>query len=165
MHHLFSSKTSDNTIRGNLNYGGAFGQPSRGTISDGGTKYYPGDADAGLIARAEFYMAVRYDGSESDTADLELAIGNPADGGTPARRLESFTRMALRALRQIPRTSANAIKSFTTITNTTVIRLSIIPSMYGRYSERTRWATCFPTIAKFRLPGAQLALTAAQRRL
>lgn len=82
LHHLFSSKTSDNTIRGNLNFGGAFGQPSRGTISDGGTKYYPGDADVGLIARAEFYMAVRYDGSESNTADLELATGDPADGGT-----------------------------------------------------------------------------------
>ncbi len=82
LHHVFSSKNSDNTTRGNLNFGGAFGQPSRGTISDGGTKYYPGDTDAGLIARAEFYMAVRYDGSESGTADLELAADNPADDGT-----------------------------------------------------------------------------------
>jgi endonuclease I len=82
MFHLFSSKNSDNTARGNLNYGGAFGQQNRGQVSDGGTKYYPGDADAGLIARAEFYMAVRYDGSETNTADLELAAGNPADNGT-----------------------------------------------------------------------------------
>lgn len=82
MFHLFSSKQSDNTARGNLNYGGAFGAQNRGTVSDGGTKYYPGDADAGLIARAEFYMAVRYDGTESGTADLELAAGDPADEGT-----------------------------------------------------------------------------------
>jgi endonuclease I len=82
MFHLFPSKNSDNNTRGNLNYGGAFGQQNRGQVSDGGTKYYPGDADAGLVARAEFYMAVRYNGTETNTQDLELAAGDPADNGT-----------------------------------------------------------------------------------
>ena len=80
--HLFSSKMTDNSTRGDLNFGGVFGAQTRGIVSDGGTKYYPGDADAGLIARAEFYVAVRYDGSESGTADLELAAGDPNPGST-----------------------------------------------------------------------------------
>jgi endonuclease I len=82
MHHVIPSIPSDNTIRDNNNFGGAFGQQSRGLINDGGVKYYPGDLDAGFIARAQFYMAVRYDGTESGTANLELAAGNPATGGT-----------------------------------------------------------------------------------
>ena len=82
MFHLFSSKTSDNNTRASLNFGGAFGAQNRGTVSDGGTKYYPGDADAGLIARAQFYVATRYDGADGGTANLELVTGNPADGGT-----------------------------------------------------------------------------------
>lgn len=79
MHHVFPSKNSDNSTRSNLNFGGAFGAQSRGTVSDGGTKYYPGDLDAGMIARAQFYMAVRYDGGESGTENLELAAGNPSE--------------------------------------------------------------------------------------
>src|SRR4051794_18320248 len=81
MHHLFPSINSDNTTRDNLNYGGIFGVSVKGKV-DGNTKYYPGDADAGLIARAEFYMDVRYDGADSGTADLVLESGNPADNGT-----------------------------------------------------------------------------------
>jgi endonuclease I len=82
MHHLFPSKMIDNSTRGNLNFGGEFGAQNRGVVNDGGTKYYPGDVDAGLIARAQFYMDVRYDGADSGTSDLELATGNPADDGT-----------------------------------------------------------------------------------
>ena len=36
------------------------------------------DADAGMVAREEFYMATRYDGADSGTTDLELVSGNPA---------------------------------------------------------------------------------------
>ncbi len=82
LHHLLPSFNSDNSERGNLNFGGAFGAQSRGQVNDGGLKYYPGNMDAGLIARAQFYMAVRYDGADSGTVDLELASGNPATGGT-----------------------------------------------------------------------------------
>jgi endonuclease I len=82
MHHLFPSIPSDNTAHANLNFGGAFGAQNRGIVSDGGTKYYPGDADAGLIARAQFYMDVRYDGADSGTEDLLLEINNPADNGS-----------------------------------------------------------------------------------
>jgi endonuclease I len=68
----------NNGDRGNLNYGGAFGsnggQP--GQVSDGGTFFYPGNVEAGMVARQSFYMDVRYDGS--DFADLQLVAGNPA---------------------------------------------------------------------------------------
>jgi endonuclease I len=74
--------SSQNSSRSNLNYGGAFGQPFGRVTDNGATYWYPGDADAGMIARQEFYMAVRYDGSESGTTDLELASGNPASGGS-----------------------------------------------------------------------------------
>ncbi len=82
MHHLFPSDPGENSTRGNLNYGGAFGAQAFGVVNDGGTKYYPGDLDAGMAARAQFYMAVRYDGTDSGTSNLELAAGNPADSGT-----------------------------------------------------------------------------------
>jgi endonuclease I len=86
MHHVFASKMTDNSTRGNLNFSGTYGVGANGTggrgLIESNTKYYPGDADAGLIARAQFYMAVRYDGTDSGTEDLELASGNPADNGT-----------------------------------------------------------------------------------
>ncbi len=75
--------TSNNGDRGNLNYGGAFGQPW-GVVTDNGASYwYPGDADAGMIARQEFYMSVRYDGTEGSTSDLEIGAGNPAATSSP----------------------------------------------------------------------------------
>jgi endonuclease I len=82
MFHVIPAKESDNSTRGNLNFGGQFGQQPRGQVNDGGTKYYPGDLDAGFIARAQFYMAVRYDGGDSGTQNLELVTGNPGIGGT-----------------------------------------------------------------------------------
>ena len=81
LHHVFPSDPVENSTRNNLNYGGAFGAQGFGIVSDGGSKYYPGDLDAGMVARAEFYMAVRYDGMDSGTENLELATGNPADSG------------------------------------------------------------------------------------
>jgi endonuclease I len=72
--------TANNGGRGDLNFGGAFGAQSYGTVADGGQTYwYPGDADAGMIARQEFYMAVRYDGTDASTQDLEIGTGNVAN--------------------------------------------------------------------------------------
>jgi endonuclease I len=82
MHHLFPSDPGENSTRGNLNFGGVFGAQGFGVVNDGGTKYYPGDFDAGMVARAQFYMAVRYDGADSGTANLELVTGNPGNSGT-----------------------------------------------------------------------------------
>jgi len=70
--------SASNGDRGNLNFGGAFGAQSWGVVNDGGQKWYPGDADAGTIARQQFYMAVRYDGGDTNTTDLELFSGNPS---------------------------------------------------------------------------------------
>lgn len=83
LHALRPISPSLNSSRGNLNYGGAYGAQAFGIVTDGGNQmWYPGDADAGMIARSEFYMAVRYDGTDSNTTDLELVAGNPADNGT-----------------------------------------------------------------------------------
>src|SRR5262245_26092510 len=76
--------TDNNGDRGNLNYGGDFGQPFG--VVPGGIYYYPGDIDAGMIARQEFYMAVRYDGTDANTTDLELFSGN----ATTAQGLGDF---------------------------------------------------------------------------
>jgi endonuclease I len=79
LHHLRPSTPGINTDRGNQNFGGAFGQ-AFGEVEDGGSQYwYPGNADAGMIARSQFYMAVRYDGADAGTTDLELAAGNVPD--------------------------------------------------------------------------------------
>ena len=80
LHQLRPTRTQVNSDRGNLNFGGAFGANGGnfGTVNDGnGTVWYPGDWDAGHIARQEFYMDVRYDGSDSSTMNLELSTGNP----------------------------------------------------------------------------------------
>ena len=82
LHQLRPSTTQVNSARGNLNFGGEFGAQGFGTVVDQGSlKWYPGDADAGLIARQQFYVATRYDGSDSATEDLELVNGNPGING------------------------------------------------------------------------------------
>ena len=76
LHQLRPSDTGVNADRGNLNFGGAFGSNGGnfGTLNDGnGTVWYPGDEEAGRIARQQFYVDVRYDGSDSATIDLELS--------------------------------------------------------------------------------------------
>lgn len=81
LHQLRPSNPAINSSRSNLNFGGAFGR-SYGRVSDGGAAvWYPGDADAGMIARQQFYMAVRYDGSDANTRNLELSPGNPSSSG------------------------------------------------------------------------------------
>lgn len=96
LHHVRPSRTSINSDRGETNFGGAFGQ-AFGEVTDGGVTYwYPGDADAGAIARAQFYMAVRYDGVDSGTEDLELGVGNvPNVSGSadPPPQLGNLTRL------------------------------------------------------------------------
>jgi endonuclease I len=81
--------TSNNGDRGNLNFGGAYNAQFWGVVSDGGSKWYPGNADAGMIARQEFYMAVRFDAAEPNTTDLELFSGNPST----AQGLGDLSRM------------------------------------------------------------------------
>src|SRR4051794_12579573 len=72
--------TDNNGDRGDLNFGGAFDAQSWGKVIDGGQTYwYPGDADAGMIARQEFYMAVRYNATDTSTQDLEIGPGNIAN--------------------------------------------------------------------------------------
>ncbi len=78
MHHLHPSTNSVNGSRGNKPFGGSYGQPF-GAVSGG--YWYPGDPDAGLVARGLFYMAVRYDGADGSTVDLELVNGT-AGGNT-----------------------------------------------------------------------------------
>jgi endonuclease I len=71
--------TAGNGDRQNYNFGGTFGQ-SFGVKPSGTPNrpyWYAGDADAGTIARQAFYMAVRYDGSDANTTNLELVSGNP----------------------------------------------------------------------------------------
>jgi endonuclease I len=87
---LRASTTSVNGDRGNLHFGGAFGQPFGAVVDKGATVWYPGDADAGMIARQEFYMAVRYDGSDSGTSDLELVSSGST---TQAARLGDLSRL------------------------------------------------------------------------
>jgi endonuclease I len=86
---LRPASSSQNSSRGNNNYGGAIGARTSsgglfGNLTDNGvTVWYPGDADAGMVARESFYMAVRYDGTETNTLDLELTGGAPAATTTP----------------------------------------------------------------------------------
>ena len=79
LHQLRPSTPGVNSDRANLNFGGAFGQVF-GPVSDGGSiRWYPGDADAGMVARQQFYMDVRYDGSDAATEDLQLVNGDPVN--------------------------------------------------------------------------------------
>lgn len=82
MHQLIACNPSINSSRGNDPYGTP---TSSGTYSGAGSYWYPGDSDqpgrpdigndTGDAARAMFYMAVRYDGADSATVDLELKNG------------------------------------------------------------------------------------------
>lgn len=82
MHQLAPCNPSINSSRGNA----PLGQPnSTGTYGNVGGYWFPGDNDVpanpdygndiGDSARAVMYMAVRYDGQESSTVDLELKNG------------------------------------------------------------------------------------------
>ncbi len=77
---------SINSLRGNDAYGTT---TSSGSYSSPGSYFYPGDNDqpdpdfgddTGDASRTMFYMAVRYDGNESNTMDLELRNGSHGTG-------------------------------------------------------------------------------------
>ena len=87
LHMLRPADPGVNSDRGSLHFGGAFGQ-SFGVVNDGGQVWYPGNEEAGMVARQMFYAAVRYDGSDSATQNLELANGTPS-----SPRLGSLSRM------------------------------------------------------------------------
>jgi endonuclease I len=79
--------TAGNGARANYNFGGAYAQQPMGLVTaPEPDMWYPGNADAGMIARQAFYMAVRYDGVDnaSNTTNLELAPGNPGASQTTA---------------------------------------------------------------------------------
>ncbi len=86
MHHLKACNPSVNSSRGNNPFGTAASTGTYGAV--GGTWWYPGDTDAPLnpefgndigdVARVGFYMAVRYNGTDSSTTDLELRNGTNA---------------------------------------------------------------------------------------
>jgi endonuclease I len=78
LHHLRPIAPSVNAVRENFNYGGQYGLQLFGVVVDGGEAvWYPGDADAGMTARQQFYMAVRYDDGDASTSNLELGAGHP----------------------------------------------------------------------------------------
>ncbi len=78
LHHLRPIAPSVNAMRENFNYGGQYGMQPFGPVVDGGaTVWYPGNADAGMTARQQFYMAVRYDDGDTSTNNLELGAGHP----------------------------------------------------------------------------------------
>ncbi len=88
MHQLTACDPAINSSRGNR----AFGTPdSIGGYGRAGDHWYPGDNDipgdpdsgndTGDVARVLFYMAVRYDGNEPNTLDLELRDGDPGQVG------------------------------------------------------------------------------------
>lgn len=83
---------SVNSARGNKSFGGAYGGTFGAVTDFGFAMWYPGNADAGMIARQQFYMATRYDGTEANTTNLELYDGDPNPAisglGTLNRMLE-----------------------------------------------------------------------------
>ncbi len=65
-------------------------------VDGGQTYWYPGDAEAGMIARQQFYLAVRYNGSDGNTNDLELGanfISNPSGSDDPPPQLGNLNRL------------------------------------------------------------------------
>jgi len=73
LHILRPCTSSVNGARGAKNFGGI-----GVTYGPSGVYWFPGLVDTGDVARALFYMQVRYDGSDVATTDLELTNGDPA---------------------------------------------------------------------------------------
>jgi endonuclease I len=96
MHHLKACNPSVNSSRGNTPYGTPTSTGTYGTISS--SWWFPGDLDVpstpefgndtGDVARMAFYMAVRYDGTDTNTVDLELKTG--ANGTNQLGDLAAF---------------------------------------------------------------------------
>jgi endonuclease I len=77
VHHLHPADVTVNSTRGNKDFDTVSGSPD--TYSYNTTAFEPPDAGKGDVARAMFYMAVRYDGSDG-VGDLELTNTLPTSG-------------------------------------------------------------------------------------
>lgn len=95
--HMLRPAGASNQDRSSLNYGGSSSNtpnpsgPGQ-TVVGGVTYWYAGDAHKGDAARGSFYAAVRYDGSQVATTDLELANGNPSINTSQMGDLASLLR-------------------------------------------------------------------------
>jgi len=83
MHHIFAADANVNSSRNNKPYDDCPGDcSSHAEAPDAfytSTSWEPPDEDKGDIARALFYMDVRYEGDD-DEPDLELIDGTPTNG-------------------------------------------------------------------------------------
>lgn len=77
LHALRPCDPTINSTRNNSGFGPVTGSGTHGYQTAG--LYYPGDADAGDVARTLFYMDVRYNGTDPGTQDLLLINGNPPE--------------------------------------------------------------------------------------
>lgn len=105
LHHLVPCNASLNSTRGNNPFGTPIASGACGMRSG---FWYPGDSDqanadfgndTGDVARAIMYMAVRYDGGETSTVDLE-----PATGGNVGDDLGDITALLKWHYRDVPST-------------------------------------------------------------
>lgn len=83
LHHLFPSKETVNSLRGNLPFDESTdvqSDPFAPESFKDGDSWEPLDRDKGVVARALLYMMVRYDGAEALTSDLMLGDATGAVG-------------------------------------------------------------------------------------
>lgn len=83
LHHLFPSKETVNSLRGNLPFDESDNLESDPFAPESfkdGNSWEPHDRDKGVVARALLYMMVRYDGAEALTSDLILGDSTGATG-------------------------------------------------------------------------------------
>ena len=105
LHHLAPCNANVNSTRGNNPFGTPVASGGYGMRSG---FWYPGDSDqattdfgndTGDVARAVFYMAVRYDGGDSSTIDLE-----PINGGNSGDQLGDIAALLKWHYRDVPST-------------------------------------------------------------
>jgi endonuclease I len=83
IHHLFPCKDTVNSLRSNLPFdegANVNSDPFAPESFSDGNSWEPLDRDKGIVARAQLYMMVRYDGSDTDTVDLMLADNTSPTG-------------------------------------------------------------------------------------
>jgi hypothetical protein len=83
LHHLFPSEASVNSVRSALPFDESTNQQSSPFAPESfadSNSFEPLDRDKGVVARALLYMAVRYDGSDALTSDLQLADNTSPTG-------------------------------------------------------------------------------------
>ena len=84
LHHIAPCDSDVNSSRSNKYYDisnpadGGYGVPAEAPLcTEDSNSWEPPTSERGDIARGLFYMAVRYDGTEANTVDLELVNGTP----------------------------------------------------------------------------------------